>query len=330
MIEVKSNGALNLVVDAGRMECMPMGVSIGGPLDALSCRLANIMVGNTQDAAAIEIGIFPFRVEFQIDALIAVTGAPGAAKVGSRSLAPYWCRWVSAGDTLSIEPPAKGGRTYIGVAGGIAVSEVLGSRSTDLRAGIGGMNGRGLKRGDVLPVGKSLNSPNRGSHGNGTDFGIAPQAVKNLFSELSGNTVQLRCVAAAEHKDFSYEATQRFMHEPYTVRPESNRMGYRLEGERLDLVVQRELFSHGIVPGTVQVPPSGQPIIQLADANTCGGYPKIATVIEADLWKLGQVCAGMHLHFKMLGEDDALAALRDDHMEVLSLRRDIELMAGRF
>ncbi|PQV43540.1 biotin-dependent carboxyltransferase family protein [Paraburkholderia sp. BL21I4N1] len=328
MIEVTSNGALNIVVDSGRIESMHLGVSAGGPLDTLSYSMANLMVGNDQGAAAIEVTIFPFRLQFEVDTLVAVTGASGSTRINERPLPPYWCHWVRAGETLTINPPVKGARNYVAVAGGISAPEVLGSRSTDVRLGFGGVEGRGLKRGDKLSL-DGCQSRSRRRPAGGSGFGVAPRAVRDLFSQLSNNTVQLRCVVAAEHARFSPEALKRYVETSYTVCPESNRMGYRLEGEKLNLTEPIELFSHGIVAGTVQVPPSGQPIIQLADANTCGGYPKIATVIEGDLWQLGQVRPGMQLRFQILDVNDALAVIRAQQRELSAVARNVELIAGR-
>ncbi|SOZ19518.1 biotin-dependent carboxyltransferase family protein [Cupriavidus taiwanensis] len=328
MIEISSNGALNLVVDSGRIDAMTMGVSLGGPMDKLAFDLGNCMVGNEAGAAGIEVTMFPFRAQFDADVLIAVTGASGAVRIGEKRVPPYWCHWVRAGETLVLEPPTRGVRTYIAVAGGIAVPEALGSRSTDIRAGFGGVEGRGLKRGDKLEIG-AVQSRARRRPSTGSGFGVAPEMVKELFAQLSEGCVPLRCIAAAEYERFTDAALEQFAQTEYTVQPESNRMGYRLAGAKLELRKPLELFSHGIVSGTVQVPPSGQPIIQLADANTCGGYPKIANVIECDLWRLGQVRPGTRLRFEMLQVDAALEAVRQHQKAQDALAKNVELIAGR-
>jgi biotin-dependent carboxylase-like uncharacterized protein len=328
MIEVMSNGALNIVIDHGRIDAMPLGVSIGGPMDKLAFDLANLMVGNAPEAAGIEVTIFPFRARVESDVLVAITGGSGNARVGERKLPPYWCHWVRAGETLVIEPPPDGARVYIAVAGGIDVPQVLGSRATNIRAGFGGLAGRGLQRGDRLPIGSEPIRP-RKKAANGHGFGVAPALLKDFYTDLRAGVVTVRCLASAEFAHFTEAAKRAFGESLYTVSPESNRMGYRLSGQALELTAPMELLSYGILPGTIQVPPSGQPIIQLSDANTCGGYPKIANVIECDLWRLGQARPGTRLRFELLAPDAALAAMRSDHQALLALADNVELIAGR-
>lgn len=328
MIEVTSNGALNIIVDNGRIDAMPMGVSIGGPMDKLAFDLGNTMVGNTPGTASIEVTIFPFRARFGQDTLIAVTGASGDVHIGERKLPPYWCHWAKAGETVVINPPSTGARAYVAIAGGIGVPEVLGSRSTNIRAGFGGVEGRGLKRGDQLPVG-DVQTRVRKKPTVGSGFGVAPNVLKEFYAELRSGVITVRCLASAEYDSFTSSAKNAFFTTTYKVLPESNRMGYRLSGQALELDAPLELLSYGIMPGTIQVPSDGQPIIQLSDANTCGGYPKIANVIECDLWRLGQARPGMQLRFEVLTADQALAAVRNHHAEQVSLTDNVELIAGR-
>ncbi|VVE10105.1 KipI antagonist [Pandoraea iniqua] len=328
MIEVMSNGALNLVVDKGREAAVPLGVSVGGAMDTLALGIANLMVGNAEDCAGIEVAIYPFKLKFEQDRLVAVTGAFTKALVGNKRLPPYWSQWVRAGEVLTIEPPQFGARSYVAVAGGIDTPQVLGSRSTDIRAGFGGVDGRGLKRGDKLAIGDAQVSARRKPQRAG-GFGVAPRVITDYFASLSSNVIELRCVPAAEVELFQASALDIFTSTEYAIQPESNRMGYRLRGQSLELKAPVELLSYGVVPGTVQVPPSGQPIIQLADGNTCGGYPKIANVIESDLWRLAQARAGVCLRFKFLALDDAVAALSEQSRVMNQLKNSIELISVR-
>ncbi|MET3445480.1 biotin-dependent carboxyltransferase family protein [Ralstonia sp. 1138] len=324
MIEILTNGAPNLIQDLGRPGTMALGVSRNGAMDTVAMSLANALVGNEASAAAIEICLFPFRARFEADTEFAVTGADCAVRLDDERVAPWWGRSARAGQSLSIERPKRGARAYVALRGGIDVEPVLGSRSTDLKAGFGGLEGRGLRRGDTL----KSNVVQRRDHRN-TGLGIVPRDVPALWRELASGYVTVRTLPAAEYGLFTAEARHAFQHADYEVTPEANRVGYRLAGPCLSVAAPVELLSHGIVPGTVQVPPSGQPIVQLADANTCGGYPKIATIIEADLWRLAQAPIGCRIRFAMTDIDSALSALRAQMEEHAKLRGSLALMAQR-
>lgn len=305
-IEILSNGALNLVQDLGRPAHVGIGVSRSGAMDAPALMLANWMLGNSAGAAGIEISIFPFRVRFLEATSFASSGAPTTVALPERTWPSWWTAQANAGDVLTIAPPASGGRVYLAVPGGIDVPSVLGSRSTDLKSGFGGFKGRGLLKGDRLSpmregASGSIGLPCRG---------IAPKTRMAFADELRKGSVTIRAMAGAEFHHFSPQAAAAFTGSEFRLTHDCNRQGYRLEGEVLGLNAKLELLSHGIVPGTVQVPPSGQPIIQMAEANTCGGYPKIATVIEADLWRLAQLRPGMKVRFTLVDQESALAAKR--------------------
>lgn len=300
MIEILSSGALNTVQDRGRRGLLSSGVSRSGAMDIQALDAANAMLGNKPDAAAIEVAAFPFRLRFDVAATLAVTGALAETRLSGRRLPPWWAIEAEAGDELTIDPPTLGARVYVAVGGGADVPLLLGARATELKSGYGGHEGRGLKRGDRLPVG--LRRP-----GKLPDGGIGAP----LPPRRSEAGRPLRVLPAAEWPDFSEEARRLFVEASWRVTAEADRQGCRLDGPELVRAQRRELLSHGIVPGTVQVPPAGRPIVQLAEANTCGGYPKIATVIDADLWRLGQAMPGDDLRFVVVGRDEALAALRE-------------------
>ena len=325
MMQVLTSGAMNLVQDAGRSGHLHLGVCASGAMDPLALRYANSLVGNAADAAGIELAIFPFRVRFERDSVFACTGADARIELDGRLIAPWWSSRVAAGQTLEIQRPARGMRVYLAVAGGVDVAPVLGSRSTDLKAGLGGMGGRGLKRLDMLALGAaSAEAPRRAG------LGCVPGEVPALLAQIAQGCVSVRVLPAAEYEEFSADSRQRFEAAPWQVTPDSNRQGYRLQGaQTLQMAQRRELLSHGLVPGTVQVPPAGQPIIQLAEANTCGGYPKIATVIEADQWRLGQVPAGCALRFERVDVAQAVSALRAQHAAWQALAARLPLVATR-
>lgn len=306
MIEILTTGAANSVQDLGRFGYLDAGVSRSGAMDASALEIANRMIGNDAGAAAIEIAVFPFRVRFSHSALVAVTGADCPVSLNGNLHPAWWALPVRSGDVLELGLPRSGARAFLAVAGGIVVENVLGSAATDLKSGWGGLEGRGLRRGDRLvftPRSVTLTALPTG-------FGLDPVALGRTASDLA-ETTPIRVVPGAEHQFFEASAAAAFETTPWKVTEDANRQGYRLSGAELRLTRKLELHSHGIMPGTVQVPPSGQPIIQLAEANTCGGYPKIAHVIEADLWRLGQAPVGSLLRFALVSRSEAVAALRE-------------------
>ena len=320
MIEILSNGALNLVQDCGRLGHLSIGVSQSGAMDAPALRMANLLLGNAEDAAGIEITIFPFRVKFQRDAWIACTGATTTLTLPARTYQSWWAICARAGDVLTIAPPVHGSRAVLGIQGGIDVDPVLSSRSTDLKSGFGGLDGRGLRKGDCLTLGTVPDSARL------RVLGIAPKSRIDYIQQIQGGTVKVRVMAAAEHPEFTEEAREAFTRAPYALTPDCNRQGYRLEGAQLKTVRPLQLLSHGIVQGTVQVPPSGQPIVQMAESNTIGGYPKIATVIEPDIWRLAQLRPGQKIRFEWIDHAGGVAALREHLAEIERIRNNLLLV----
>jgi biotin-dependent carboxylase-like uncharacterized protein len=324
MIEVLSTGAPNLIQDLGRWGHLKIGVSRSGAMDLPAFSVANALVGNAESAAAIEVALFPFRLRFERDTTFACTGADCPVKLDDAPIPPWWARPARAGQTLVVGAPVRGARAYVAVRGGIDVPLVLGSRSTDLKNGIGGFQGRGLRRGDKLNV-----ADVEGARPMRTGIGVIPSELPSFLMEAKERSIRVRVLAGAEYEHFSDAARKAFESSEYTVTPDANRMGYRLSGEELVLTAPLELLSHGIVPGTVQVPPSGQPIVQLAEANTCGGYPKIANVIEADLWRLAQAPIGCRIRFTIVGAQQAGEALRAQATERALIRRSLAMLSQR-
>lgn len=305
MIEILTTGAANCVQDLGRFSYLEAGVSRSGAMDAPALELANRLVGNDPNAAAIEVAIFPFRMRFDRAALVAVTGADLPVTLGGTRYPSWWALPVSAGDVLELGLPRRGARAYLAIAGGLIVPAVLGSASTDLKSRWGGLEGRGLRRGDRLETGFAPAALG----GLPAGFGLDPETIGRGAADI-GEEVPVRVLPGAEYDVFDQTAVDALEAAAWQVTEDANRQGYRLSGPELTLRQKLELHSHGIMPGTVQVPPSGQPIIQLAEANTCGGYPKIAHVIEADLWRLGQAPVGSRLRFVRVDRRQAVAALR--------------------
>lgn len=314
MIEILTGSSLNTVQDFGRRHAMAMGVAQGGAMDRLALSHGNLLLGNPVDAAGIEIVFFPFRVRFHVETSFAVTGADCPVTLDDLQLPRDWAITARPGQTLTIRAPRQGARAYLTVRGGLDVPAVLGARSTDLKGGFGGLEGRALQKGDRLAcmTATSIRLPAAG-------YGLSRACP---LPPAEGT--QVRVLPAAEHEVFTPESLKIFQTAAWTLTPSANRMGYRLEGQdRLALTRKLSLFSHGILPGTVQVPPAGQPIIQMMDANTCGGYPKIATVIEPDLRLLSQTTVGARVHFREITRDDAVQAIREDASELRALAAEI-------
>ena len=291
MLKVLRAGMQTTVQDLGRDGYRQLGVSQSGALDAPALRIANLLVGNEENAAGLEITLGQFSVQFTKKGWIALTGAGSHATLDGVSLWTGWRYPVKSGQVLTMKMPLRGMRSYLAVAGGIKVPEVLNSRSTDIKAAFGGFEGRALQEGDVLAAGKASRELQKST------------GVKQL---LFGN--RIRALPGPEYQEFSEDARDAFWRTAWQLSPQSNRMGYRLHGHELTRDNKREMLSHGLVPGVVQVPHGGQPIVLMADAQTTGGYPRIGCVIEADLYNLAQIRLGMPIHFVKCTVEEALHA----------------------
>jgi len=302
MIEILSQSAFASVQDLGRFSAYRWGVGTAGAMDRLALACGNILLGNDDDAAGIEAQVFPFELRFEADHAFALTGADCAAALDGLPLLPWASAAAKAGQVLRLGLPKpgrwRGARAYLTLRGGIDVPVVLGSRSTQLRGAIGGLDGRMLRQGDRLPVGAAA-AP-------AAIAGVVPPGLA-LPLEADGLPA-VRVLRAAEYDAFTADSLARFWGEPWKITPQSDRYGFRLAGPGLESKAALEVRSHGIVPGVIQVPHSGQPIVQMCDAQPSGGYPKVGTVIEADLWRLGQMPIGTHFRFVEADWDAALAA----------------------
>jgi biotin-dependent carboxylase-like uncharacterized protein len=317
VIEIVKTAALNSVQDLGRHGARNLGVTASGALDTLALRAANIMLGNARGDAALEVQMFPLTVRFSCAGQIALAGGECVALLNDRRVPPWWTLVVQAGDTLVLRPPVVGVRCYLAVRGGLDVPPVMGSRSTAMRHGFGGHEGRAVRAGDRLAAGPAPAMPAARP-----DTGVLPPA--SVLGGLdAGGLSWLRVLPAAEYDLFTRASQRAFQGATWRVTAQSDRMGYRLSGSTLEKVTQQEMRSHPIVPGVVQVPPSGLPIIQLADGNAAGGYPKIACVIEADLWRLAQAAPGAGLRFRHCDLADARQARQEIEEYLNALRPDL-------
>jgi len=306
-------GLLTTVQDLGRTGNQRWGVPVGGAMDAASHRLANRLVGNGDRCATLECtGLGPVLV-FERDALIALTGARPAVTAAHRAVPMDRPILLRAGVHLACGAPWFGFRTYVAVGGGIDVPPVLGSRSTYVPASFGGHEGRALRAGDALPVGPL--SPLGASirrlldrSSNANPFEAPPWSAAH--AETRGDRATIRLIRGPEWHRLTAGSTERITAEPFWIGPDSNRMGCRLLGPRLELVDRGELISQPVCPGTVQLPPGGSPILLTSDCATTGGYPRIGFVARVDLPRVGRLRLGASVRFQWISVEEARAETR--------------------
>ena len=288
MIRISEAAVRSTVQDRGRFGHLRLGVPPAGAADRFALAAANALVGNGDDAAGIEIIGTPFRFTCDDARVVAVAGRD--VSLATRSRLPGWSSvFVRAGQTVTVHAGERTRFAYLAVSGGIATTPVLGSRATYLPAGLGAP----LRAGDALPLGDS--------------DADAEDAARRV--EATAYDGQVRAMAGPHSDRFDADATRRFFSETFVVEPASDRQGTRLGGVPI-APRAGELLSCGVVVGAVQVPRGGAPIVLLADHQTTGGYPVIATVVAADLGKVAQSLPGESLRFYRVGRDDALDALR--------------------
>jgi biotin-dependent carboxylase-like uncharacterized protein len=308
------------IQDLGRFDQYRFGVGTSGAMDDIALRAGNILLANDDNAAGIEIPMTPFRLRFCEDMAFALTGAEVEAEIGGHAIPPWWRSQARAGDILSLKTMRRGARIYLTVSGGIDVPVVLGSRSTQFRGEFGGFHGRPLRPGDILPCA----APNP-SAGIG-ELGVEPADLVLVRPNVPAGETTVRVVVAGEYDAFDSPTQELFWGSSWKITPQSNRYGHRLQGPAVKPISPIEKRSHGIVPGVIQIPPNGQPIIQMRDAQTSGGYPKIATVIRADMWRIAQARLGGKLRFEQTAYAEALAAEADVLAYLDRLRTNVRLL----
>jgi antagonist of KipI len=281
---VEHPGMQTTVQDLGRPGYGPMGVSPSGAADTVSLRLANLLVGNPAEAAALEMTLLGGSYVFPEGGVIALAGADFGASLNGRALETAVPHAVTPGGKLSLGQTRSGARCYLGIAGGVRVAPVLGSASTHLLSGLGGFNGRALQKGDVLEIGAPKKRlPRRKISAKARDM-FQPRKI-------------LRVTAGPQSDWFLEDAQRSLLQSVFRVTEEADRMGLRLEGPALALRAAKEMISEGVSLGAVQVTPSGQAILLFVEQQTAGGYPKIANVIGADLFCIGQLRPRDEIHF---------------------------------
>ena len=289
-ILVKSPGPLTTVQDEGRFFHQSSGIRPSGVMDAAAYEAANALVGNGNGEAALEMTFLGATLEFQSAAWIAATGADMRAKLDGAPVERYRAVRVAAGQALAFGMAMNGCRGYLAVRGGIDVPPVMGSRSTDIGAKLGGFQGRALKAGDVLPTMK--------------EDGWTPTGL-NYEPPVYESAMAVRVIPGPQEEYFTAKGLETFFSAAYEISPNSDRMGLRLEGPEIESRSGTDIVSDGIVFGAVQVPSGGKPIVLMADHQTTGGYAKIGTVISFDLPKLAQARPGDTVRFVRISAEDA-------------------------
>jgi antagonist of KipI len=341
IVRVNKAGMLTTVQDRGRWGYQAMGVSVAGPMDGYSHRLANLLVGNTDDAATLEVTLTGPELEFADDRAVAIVGAEFEA--ASNAVVH-----VRAGQRLTFGRRIRGARAYVAISGGIVTPKILGSRATHLPSAMGGVDGRALKAGDELPLGPVgppegghyrtdfRNDSGRNDFGRNdsgrNDFGRNDSGRngfgRNDFGRNDFGSVRLqadhsptliRVLPGPQLDRFAAGALDALQSAAYRIGTDSNRMGYRLQGPRLEHAHGADIISDATPIGSLQVPASGQPILLMADRQTTGGYAKIATVISADISLAGQLAPGDELRFAVCSQADALTALMAQEQTLLAI-----------
>jgi antagonist of KipI len=318
-VSIVSAGFLTSVQDLGRTGYRKSGISVGGALDSHALRVANALVGNEDSAAGLEATMGKLRLRFDDQRVVAWCGGAFSVRIGDQDLPPGHAGLVAKDEELIMIAPNAGSRAWLAISGGIDVSPVLGSRSTDLRGNFGGYEGRTLRDGDALPLGTKerrfeIATPWISEWSAPTPW--AATATRDRF---------LRVVRGPDWMRFTAEAQAALAGTPFTVTLDSDRMGARLDGPDLPRRDASDLLSEAVAPGTLQVPPNGKAILLLGDCQTMGGYPKIAHVITIDLPIAAQLWPGDLVRFHEISLAEAQELLREREEDFARFRVGIEL-----
>lgn len=311
-IEIQEPGLQTTVQDKGRYGYQRYGVPVSGAMDPFALRAANILVGNNDNDAVLELTALGPKLLFKNPTWVAITGANLSPTINRKPISNWETLKIEEDDILAFGPPKDGMRAYIAIAGGIDVPQIMGSRSTYLKGDFGGFEGRALQAGDVV---STLSSGDR------------EYIKRRLPTEMSppnyGETHDLRVIMGPQESYFTTKGVSTFLESTYTVSMDSDRMGYRLDGPSIEHVDSADIISDGTPFGTVQIPGDGTPIILLADRGISGGYTKIATVISADIGKLGQAMPGNKLNFESVSLEEAYDAYNNQENTLIQIAETI-------
>ncbi len=308
-IKIVQGGALTTVQDAGRNGFQESGFSVSGAMDLRSFTIANILLGNDFKEAVLEATLLGPEIVFQQSCYFSITGADMEPTLNGEKIPMYQAILGNNGDRLKLNFAKEGARSYLAFAGGLGVPEVMGSRSTNLKCAIGGYYGRKLETGDEI----EFRNPK-------TTLAKIQKRYKTI-REFEKKDKILRVVLGPQADLFTEQGITDFLNESYLVTGESDRMGYRLEGKKIESRNGADIISDGIAFGAVQVTTKGNPIIMMADRQTTGGYAKIATVIQADLPQLAQSTPGNKIRFQSVTVKQAEKAWKQEQNSLKKMNR---------
>lgn len=291
-VEVIIPGMLTTVQDLGRYGYQQSGMTCSGVMDQQAYKKANYLVGNPETAAVLELTVYGGSYRFTQDAVFALTGADMGAEIEEQPVEMNRAVTAKQGDVLNLGMAVKGCRTYLAVSGGFLVPRVMGSYATNIRCEMGGFHGRKLKRGDVLEIGQS---------------NVSFSQIKNRKVSIPeySDEVEVWVIPGPQEEMFTQKGLHTFYSGCYQVQEDSDRMGYRLDGSRIESKNGTDIVSDGITFGSIQVTANGKPIILMADHQTTGGYAKIGTVCRMDLSKVAQCKPGDRIYFKKIDVEKA-------------------------
>ncbi|MDR1018417.1 MAG: biotin-dependent carboxyltransferase family protein [Lachnospiraceae bacterium] len=294
-IKIIMPGAYSTIQDSGRFGYEDSGIGTSGVMDMEAYKAANYLVGNQKDEAVIEMTFMGMTIEFLDDTIFSLTGGEMDGNLDNEVVSMNKAIFANKGETLTLSMVKSGCRTYIGFAGGIDVPVVMGSRSTNVKCNLGGLEGRALKANDEVKIGEI-------------------QDLRSYFDTIKDRQVEertfpkeitLRVIEGPQIDMFTKRGIETLYNSTYEVSDQSDRMGYRLSGEPIETISGSDIVSDGISLGAIQVPANGKPIILLADRQTTGGYAKIAGVCSFDIPALAQATPGIKLHFKKISLEEA-------------------------
>ena len=338
-IRIIRSGLCSTVQDRGRTGYRHIGVPLGGALDAMAHELANQLVGNPFEMATIEMTLTGDEIEFSDDTLVAITGADMAPTLhdNSERLLPvvqHCPMLIASGSRIRFQTARRGCRSYLAIAGGVDVPVVMGSRSTALRAAFGGHCGRMLTAGDDLALGTPSETGRQVFERlsvvrSGTGRPVQPNWFVRPIDLPKPDIATLRIISGTHTPWLSSSGLERLLNTAFRISSRSDRMGYRLTDQRLELELRDELLSEGVIPGTIQLPPDGNPILLMADCAPTGGYPRIGHVITADLGIAAQLRPGQLVRFAMVTLDQAQVFFRQQRQMLTKALIMAELMIQR-
>lgn len=310
-IRIIKPGFMTTVQDSGRNGYQSQGFSVSGVMDVRSFRIANLLLDNPENEAVLEFSLVGPTLAFTQDTIIAITGGDFQPTVNGEPAAMYTALYIHEGDVLAFGGARTGSRGYISFSGGLKIPEVMGSRSTNVKVGLGGFKGRQLQADDYIPFRSNrLYLPHFLSR-------------KLPADDFDQDAAVLRVVLGPQAQHFTEEGLQTFLRETYTVTKDFDRMGCRLDGPSIAHKDKADIISDATVFGAIQVPAHGKPIVLLADRQTTGGYTKIAAVISVDIPKLVQRKMNHSINFEAISVEEAQDLLQKEAAELEQMRSQI-------